>query len=264
MLMRPWHSSGNNFQIPLTRKEILKINYEIINSFSPKEPVKLLSCKDRFPLPAEELLEISQEISAFYAPKSLTLPTSLVLHAVDPQHIYVLGSFDQYQANDYSQTNATGNELTLKVYSQPVEKNQNVQSKLVFEKSIHTPQFRQKIELPELETTSVYSASLSQTGSNKTDVAFLNSNKTADLHTKKEADLGGKNKTELDAIPFVDSYAPEYNETVWEDIVFVNSDELEYTGELLNQNENLVEKKYSVKSRYTRTQFSGIGKKNSR
>ncbi len=109
-------------------------------------------------MPTQELLEVSQNISLYYSPKILSQSKKLVVLPIDPEHIYVYWDLTDKQDADLSQK-LVDNEIKLRLYSQENE-TKNIQP--VVEIPINAVQAQQRVELPIIKKSAVFSATVGE------------------------------------------------------------------------------------------------------
>ncbi len=191
------HSSENNVNTQLSRKEMLAISSEIAVCFSPDIAHVKSNIEPVFELSREELLEVSQKISLYYAPTRLSTSQKLVILPIDPQHLYVYWDLGENQAPAFSQQLAN-NELSLSVFSQCDE------GKIpLYKRTVHELQAGKIIKLKTADKTTVYSASIGRPSSGNGFVSLIKSNETHAFQGK-EGDKRVKSSDNIKSTAFID------------------------------------------------------------
>jgi uncharacterized protein len=158
-LVMTFSQSGHNPQIKLLPEELLEISQEINRDFAPSFSIKKQQPPFQHKLSPKEMLDISEEISQSFAPKASDNKQELVILPVDPDHLYAywnLGNDEQKSA----QKNDSGNQLTLRIYSEPQKTVAITTTKSWFDVNIKSAQAQQKIFLPSRTLEAAYSATI--------------------------------------------------------------------------------------------------------
>lgn len=163
------HSYENNIQIQLPGKIMYAINDEIFGDFSFIVPVKPST---DIKLSSKELLEVSQNISRYYAPKISHTADKLIVLPVDPQHVFVYWNLGDELAN-FIANRKPGNELNLRIYSQPEQNQKIIKTKVLHDFTIYHSRSSKTIKLATTSTAMNYSASIGTKGQKKGFIPLL-------------------------------------------------------------------------------------------
>lgn len=150
--------SGHRSKLNLSTEEILAISQEISRNFTPRFSSRISAGKIR--LSPRELLDIGQEISRDFAPKLSYDAPELMLLPVDPRHLHAcwhLGETQEIPAPD----DDGEARLTLRIYSQPDEKQESAETASWFDIAIDNAKAGQSVSLSEAAAgETVYSAAI--------------------------------------------------------------------------------------------------------
>lgn len=145
-------------------------------------------------LSKKDLLEVSQNISLYYAPKISSGFKKIVVLPIDPEHIYVYWNLGDAQDIALSQ-HISNKELSLRIYSESVEKKESVSLKPVIEFDINALQTGKKISLPTtVQNSTVFSVCIGQADSNNTFIPLMISSHTPVVQEKPDQKMNIESK----------------------------------------------------------------------
>lgn len=153
--------SRNIPQIKLAPKEILEISQEISREFAPNALIIPPEPVSKIKLSAREMFEISEEIRQNFAPKASDNLQELVLLPVDPDNLYAYWNLGDDKADTTAKIDS-GNQLTLRIYSEPDKTTDITQTKSWFDVAVDNPQSQQKVFLPMRTDEKAYSATIGE------------------------------------------------------------------------------------------------------
>ncbi|MDD5265677.1 MAG: DUF4912 domain-containing protein [Methylococcales bacterium] len=156
---------------------MLEISQEINSSFAPSLSTYIASPANQHKLSPQEMFDISEEIRLDFAPKASNNPQELVLLPVDPNNIYAYWNLVDDTLNA-KQKNDSGNQLTLRVYSEPDKNMDSTKTRSWFDVAIDRPQAQQKIPLPLWSHETAYFAAIGKRHPNNSLSPFASSNIT--------------------------------------------------------------------------------------
>lgn len=148
-------------QLRLSSKDMLEISQAISRDFSPEFAAAIPESTAGHKLSPREMFDISEEISREFAPEASAGNLGLVLLPVDPEHLHAYWNIDETQANMTRKIDA-GEQLTLRVYSEPDKNAEISQTKPWFDVAINSAQAQQTVPLPIRGDENSYSASIGQ------------------------------------------------------------------------------------------------------
>ena len=166
--------SRYNPKIKFSPGEMLEISQEINSSFAPGLSTDITS---QLKLSPQEMFDISEKIRLDFAPKASNNPQELVLLPVDPNNLYAYWNLVDASLNA-TQKNDSGNQLTLRVYSEPDKNTDSTKTRSWFDIAIDSPQAQQKIPLPQWSHEAAYCASIGKRHPNNSLAPFASSNIT--------------------------------------------------------------------------------------
>ena len=166
--------STYNSKIKLSSEEILAINQEINQAFTPNLLGKTITPICEYNLSSHEMLEISENISLDFAPKAANNSQKFVLLPVDPHHIHAYWNLSDYLP-DNRKNSASKDQLTLRVYSEADQKALTETSSWI-DAPINSARSQQNIFLPNRTYDISYSASIGKHDQDNCFTAFAHSN----------------------------------------------------------------------------------------
>jgi hypothetical protein len=169
--------SRYNPQIKLSPEEMLAISQEINREFAPSFSTRIQSPGYHHNLSPKEMFEISEEIRLNFAPRASNNRQELVLLPVDPDQLYAYWNLGDGKPNA-SQLNDSGDQLTLRIYSEPKKNMAITKSKSWFDVNIKSAQAQQKIFLPSRTRGAAYSAIIGKRYSDNSLAPLASSNIT--------------------------------------------------------------------------------------
>ena len=172
-----YSQSRFNPQIKLSQEEILEISQEINRDFAPGFFIKKPETASQHKLSPKEMFDISKEISRDFAPEALNNTQELVILPVDPNNLYVYWNLGDNELNS-TQKNDSGNQLILRIYSEPNKDTDSAEKKSCFDIAIDSAQSQQKVFLPMRTPQTTYSATIGKRHSDNSLAPFASSNIT--------------------------------------------------------------------------------------
>ena len=169
--------SRYNPQIKLSTEEILEISQEINREFAPVFSTKIANPTHQQTFSPKEMLEISEEISLDFAPRASNNSQELVLLPVDPDHLHVYWNLDDDKLNS-TQKNDAGNQLTLRIYSEPNKNTDTLKTKSYFDVAIDSAQAQQQVSIPMRAHETTYCATIGKRHQDNSIAPFAHSNIT--------------------------------------------------------------------------------------
>ena len=167
--------SRYNPKIRLSPGEMLEISQEINSAFAPSLSTDIAIPTNQHKLSPQELFDISKEIRLDFAPKASNNPQELVLLPVDPNNLYAYWNLVDDTLNT-TQNNNSGNQLTIRVYSEPDRNTDSTNTRSWFDVAIDSPQAQQKIPLPLWSHEAAYCATIGKRHPNNSLAPFASSN----------------------------------------------------------------------------------------
>lgn len=167
--------SRYNPKIRFSPGEMLEISQEINSSFAPGLSTEIASPTSQHKLSPQEMFDISEKIRLDFAPKASNNPQELVLLPVDPNNLYAYWNLVDGTLNA-TQKNDSGNQLTLRVYSEPDKNTDSTKTRSWFDIAIDSPQAQQKIPLPLWSHEAAYFATIGKRHPNNSLAPFASSN----------------------------------------------------------------------------------------
>src|SRR5450631_2782141 len=119
-------------QIRLSPEEMLEISQEINREFAPGFSTQIPNPAYQYKLSPKEMFDISEEIRLNFAPRASDNTQELVLLPVDPDHLYAYGNLGDDKLNT-TPKNDTGNQLTLRIYSEANKNTDTLKTKSWFD-----------------------------------------------------------------------------------------------------------------------------------
>jgi len=169
--------SRYNPNIRISPGEMLEISQEINSAFAPSLSTGIASPTHQHKLSPQEMFDISEEIRLDFAPKASNNPQGLVLLPVDPNNLYAYWNLGNDTLNA-TQKNDSGNQLTLRVYSEPDKNTDSTKTRSWFDVAVDSPQAQQKIPLPLWSHEAAYCATIGKRHPNNSLAPFASSNIT--------------------------------------------------------------------------------------
>lgn len=167
--------SRYNPNIWISPGEMLEISQEINSAFAPSLSTGIAIPTHQHKLSPQEMFDISEEIRLDFAPKASNNPQELVLLPVDPNNLYAYWNLVDDTLNA-TQKNDSGNQLALRVYSEPDKKTDSIKTRSWFDVAIDNPQAQQKIPLPLWSHEAAYFATIGKRHPNNSLAPFASSN----------------------------------------------------------------------------------------
>jgi hypothetical protein len=169
--------SRNYSQIELSPKELLEISQEINREFAPSSVMDSPELDAEIKLSPKELFDISEEIRQDFAPRASDNPQELVLLPVDPDHLYAYWNLGEDKP-DTTPTIDSGNQLTLRIHSEPNKNSDITETKSWFDVAVDSPQAQQQVFLPMRTDETAYSATIGKHYPDNSLAPFFQSNIT--------------------------------------------------------------------------------------
>ncbi|MDO9048766.1 MAG: DUF4912 domain-containing protein [Methylobacter sp.] len=154
---------------------MLEISQEISRNFTPCFSSWMPELVEKIRLSPKELLDIGEEIGRDFAPKASYNIPEVVLLPVDPGHLYAywnLGENREISTSD----NERKDQLTLRIYSQPDEEREAIETASWFDVAIDSPKTQQQVSLPSPVNETAYSAAIGKCCADDSFIAFAHSN----------------------------------------------------------------------------------------
>lgn len=167
--------SGYSSKIKLSAEEMLEISQEISRNFSPCFSSGMLELVEKIRLSPNELLDIGQEIARDFAPKAPRNISELILLPVDPGHLYAYWNLGQNRELSIPD-NDSKDPLTLRIYTQPDEDSEAIETAPWFDVAVDSSQTRQQVTLSDPVDDTAYSAAIGKYSADDRFIAFAQSN----------------------------------------------------------------------------------------